>query len=117
VKLLGCNWHAAPYVMLARPGIHKVADLKGKSIAASSPARRRTCGRPPSCSQDPFSDVKLAAVAAIATASRLFWRRGRCGGRVQRIHALRRSRHDVLVEARHVLPKFLRFCVLMTARR
>src|SRR5207302_6753546 len=21
VKLLGCNWHAAPYVMLARPGI------------------------------------------------------------------------------------------------
>src|ERR1700704_1273467 len=27
VKLLGCNWHAAPYVMLARPGIHKVADL------------------------------------------------------------------------------------------
>ena len=64
VKLLGCNWHAAPYVMLARPGIHKVADLKGKSIAASSP------GTPPDMvaratlvqAKIPFSEVKLAAV-------------------------------------------------------
>src|SRR5258705_5162071 len=64
VKLLGCNWHAAPYVMLARPGIHKVADLKGKSIAASSP------GTPPDMvaraalvrAKVPPADVKIAAV-------------------------------------------------------
>ena len=37
VKLLGCNWHAAPYVMLARPGIERIEDLRGKSVAASSP--------------------------------------------------------------------------------
>ena len=37
VKLLGCNWHAAPYVMLARPGIDRIEDLRGKSVAASSP--------------------------------------------------------------------------------
>src|SRR3979490_1842401 len=33
VKLLGCNWHAAPYVMLARPGIKTIQELRGKSIA------------------------------------------------------------------------------------
>ena len=26
VKLLGCNWHAAPYVMLARPGIGSIEE-------------------------------------------------------------------------------------------
>src|SRR5258705_8530798 len=64
VKLLGCNWHAAPYVMLARPGINKVEDLKGKSVAASSP------GTPPDMvaratlaqAKVPFSEVKIAAV-------------------------------------------------------
>ena len=120
VKLLGCNWHAAPYVMLARPGIHKVADLKGKSIAASSP------GTPPDMvaratlvqAKIPFSDVKLAAI----------------GGDRDRFTALLGGVVDaavvsseymplpsvkdmtVLVEARHVLPKFLRFCVLMTGK-
>jgi NitT/TauT family transport system substrate-binding protein len=120
VKLLGCNWHAAPYVMLARPGIHKVADLKGKSIAASSP------GTPPDMvaratlvqAKIPFSEVKLAAV----------------GGDRDRFTALLGGVVDaavvsseymplpsvkdmtVLVEARHVLPKFLRFCVLMTGK-
>src|SRR6266508_5508743 len=64
VKLLGCDWHAAPYVMLARPGIATVADLKGKSIAASSPGTppdmvaRATLAR----AGIPFSDVKIAAV-------------------------------------------------------
>src|SRR5436309_8621604 len=64
VKLLGCNWHAAPYVMLARSGIGKVAELRGKSIAASSP------GTPPDMvaraslvqAKVPLSEVKLAAV-------------------------------------------------------
>ena len=36
VKLLGCNWHAAPYVMLARPGVERIEDLRGKSVAASA---------------------------------------------------------------------------------
>ena len=120
VKLLGCNWHAAPYVMLARPGIAKVEDLKGKSIAASSP------GTPPDMvaraalaqAKVAFSDVKIAAV----------------GGDRDRFTALLGGVVDaavvsneymplpavkgmtVLVEAREVLPKFLRFCVLMTGK-
>jgi NitT/TauT family transport system substrate-binding protein len=64
VKLLGCNWHAAPYVMLARPGIDRIEDLRGKSIAASSP------GTPPDMvaraalvrAKVPPAEVKIAAV-------------------------------------------------------
>src|SRR5262245_47464379 len=120
VKLLGCNWHAAPYVMLARPGIAKVEDLRGKSVAASSP------GTPPDMvaratlvrARIPFSDVKIAAV----------------GGDRDRFTALLGGVVDaavvsneymplpsvkdmtVLVEARQVLPKSLRFCMLMTGK-
>jgi NitT/TauT family transport system substrate-binding protein len=120
VKLLGCNWHAAPYVMLARPGIRTLDELRGKSIAASSP------GTPPDMvaraalaqAKVPASEVKLAAV----------------GGDRDRFTALIGGVVDaavvsneymplpavktmsLLVEARQVLPKFLRFCTLMTGK-
>lgn len=120
VKLLGCNWHAAPYVMLARPGIGKLEELRGRSVAASSP------GTPPDmvaraalvAAKVPISEVKLAAV----------------GGDRDRFTALLGGVVDaavvsneymplpsvkglnVVVEARQVLPKFLRFCTLMTGK-
>jgi len=120
VKLLGCNWHAAPYVLLARPGIKSIEELRGKSIAASSP------GTPPDMvaraslvqAKVPLSEVKLAAV----------------GGDRDRFTALLGGVVDaavvsneymplpavkdmsVLVEARKVLPQFLRFCVLVTGK-
>jgi NitT/TauT family transport system substrate-binding protein len=120
VKLLGCNWHAAPYVLLARAGLGKVEDLRGKSSAASSP------GTPPDMvaratlaqAKIALSDVKLAAV----------------GGDRDRFTALIGGVVDaavvsneymplpsvkslnVLLEARQVLPKFLRFCHLMTGK-
>jgi NitT/TauT family transport system substrate-binding protein len=120
VKLVGCNWHAAPYVLLARAGIGKVEELKGKSVAASSP------GTPPDmvaraalvAAKVPLDAVKIAAV----------------GGDRDRFTALIGGVVDaavvsseytplpavknlsLLVEARQVLPKFLRFCTLVTGR-
>jgi len=120
VKLLGCSWHAAPYVLLARPGIKNIEELRGKSIAASSP------GTPPDMvaraslaqAKVPLAEVKLAAV----------------GGDRDRFTALLGGVVDaavvsneymplpavkalsVLVEARKVLPQFLRFCTLMTGK-
>jgi NitT/TauT family transport system substrate-binding protein len=120
VKLLGCPWHAAPYVMLARPGIIKMEDLRGKAIAASSP------GTPPEMvarsalmrSNIPLSEVKLAPV----------------GGDRDRFSALLAGVVDaavvsneylplpsvktlnVLVEGRTVLPRFVRFCLIMTGK-
>jgi NitT/TauT family transport system substrate-binding protein len=120
VKLLGCDWHAAPYVMLARPGIASVTELRGKSIAASSP------GTPPDMvaraalveAKVPPSEVKLAAVGGDRDRFTAL-----VGGVVDAavvsneympLPAVKDMR--VLVEARQVLPKFLRFCTLMTGK-
>jgi NitT/TauT family transport system substrate-binding protein len=121
VKLLGCNWHAAPYVLLARPGIKTIEELRGKSIAASSPGTPPDMVARASLAQGkvPLSEVKLAAI----------------GGDRDRFTALLGGVVDaavvsneymplpsvkdmnVLVEARRVLPQFLRFCMLMAGKR
>jgi NitT/TauT family transport system substrate-binding protein len=120
VKLLGCSWHAAPYVMLARPGIGSIAELRGKSIAASSP------GTPPDmvaraalmAAKLPPSEVKLAAVGGDRDRFTAL-----LGGVVDAavvsneympLPAVKDMR--LLVEARQVLPHFLRFCTLVTGK-
>ena len=37
IKVIGCNWLVVPHGLFVRSGINSVADLKGKSIAVSSP--------------------------------------------------------------------------------
>ena len=37
VKIIGCHWVVVPHGIYVRDDIHKVEDLKGKSIAVSSP--------------------------------------------------------------------------------
>jgi NitT/TauT family transport system substrate-binding protein len=37
VKIVGCNWLAAPHGVYVRPGIASMADLKGKTVAVSAP--------------------------------------------------------------------------------
>lgn len=37
IKVIGCNWLVVPHGLFVRGGINAVADLKGKSIAVSSP--------------------------------------------------------------------------------
>jgi NitT/TauT family transport system substrate-binding protein len=37
VKIVGCNWLAAPHGIYVRAGIASLADLKGKSVAVSTP--------------------------------------------------------------------------------
>jgi hypothetical protein len=120
VKLLGCNWHAAPYVMLARPGIDRIEDLRGKSVAASSP------GTPPDMvaraalvsAKVPPAEVKIAAVGGDRDRFTAL-----LGGVVDAavvsneylpLPAVKSMR--VLVEARQILPRFLRFCTLMTGK-
>lgn len=120
VKILGCPWHGVPYVLLARPGIESMEQMRGKSIAASSP------GTPPEMMaraslalfKIPPGEVKLAAV----------------GGDRDRYAALLGGVVDaavvsneymplpqtknlkVLVQGREALPKSVRFCVQMTGK-
>jgi len=120
VKLLGCPWHGVPYVVLARSGITRTQELKGKAIASSAP------GTPPdlmaraslALANLTISDVKLAAV----------------GGDRDRYAALLGGVVDaavvsneymplpstknlnVLVVGREAMPKSIRFCITMTAK-
>ncbi len=125
-KMVGCPWLTVPYVVLARTGITKMEGLRGKTIAASAP------GTPPdvvaraslAAFKVPDAEVKFAAI----------------GGDRDRYNALLGGIVDaavvsdeyaplpsskslnVLVEAKQVLPKWVRFCTLMngkalTARR
>src|SRR5215469_7361508 len=65
-KMVGCSWLAAPYVVLARPGITSMEGLRGRTIAASAP------GSPPdvvahaslAAFKVPDQEVKFAAVGA-----------------------------------------------------
>jgi ABC-type nitrate/sulfonate/bicarbonate transport system substrate-binding protein len=119
-RLVGCPWLSIPYVVLARPGITTMAGLKGKTIAASSP------GTPPdvvahaslAAFKVPDSEVKFAAI----------------GGDRDRYNALLGGIVDaavvadeytpmpssknlnLLVEAKQVLPRWVRFCTLMNGR-
>ncbi len=119
-KFVGCSWLAIPFVILAKPSITKVEDLKGKTIAASSP------GTPPDTVargalrvyKVPESDVKFAAV----------------GGDRDRYNALLAGIVDAAVvnleyaplpstkgfnqilQARDALPKAVRFCTFMNGK-
>jgi NitT/TauT family transport system substrate-binding protein len=120
VKFIGCPWHGIPYVVFGRAGLDSIADLKGKSIAASAP------GTPPdmvakaalAMFKVPQADVNFAAV----------------GGDRDRFNALiggvvdaavvsneytplpQAKKLKVLLEGRKALPNSIRFCVLMTGK-
>jgi NitT/TauT family transport system substrate-binding protein len=119
-KMVGCSWLAAPYVVLARPGITGMEGLRGKTIAASTP------GSPPDVMAHaslavfkvPDQEVKFAAVGADRDRYNAL-----LGGVVDaavvanEYTPLRSSKSlNLLAEAKQVLPKWIRFCTLMSGR-
>ena len=120
VKFVGCSWLAVPYVLLARSGIARMDGLKGKTIAASSP------GTPPDI-------VARASLAAFKVADQDI-KFAAIGGDRDRYNALIGGLVDaavvsneytpmpsskslnLLVEAKQVLPQWVRFCTLMNGK-
>jgi ABC-type nitrate/sulfonate/bicarbonate transport system substrate-binding protein len=120
VKFVGCSWLAVPYVLLARSGITGMDGLKGKTIAASSP------GTPPDI-------VARASLAAFKVADQDI-KFAAIGGDRDRYNALIGGLVDaavvsneytpmpsskslnLLVEAKQVLPQWVRFCTLMNGK-
>src|SRR5579862_399249 len=119
-KMVGCSWLAPPYVVLARPGITSMDGLRGKTIAASAP------GSPPdvvahaslAAFKVPDQEVKFAAVGADRDRYNAL-----LGGVVDaavvanEYAPLASSKSlNVLADAKQVLPKWIRFCTLMSGR-
>src|SRR5690242_15661635 len=119
VKIVGCTWPGVPQVVLAKAEIKTPADLKGKSVAISSP------GSLPDllfrgmldAANVPFSDVKLATqgadldrykslIAGITDAAVVS----------NEFEAVMPSNVKVLAKGGSAVPKFIRLCVATSSK-
>jgi NitT/TauT family transport system substrate-binding protein len=118
LKLIGCNWPGATYVLYGAPGIRSVADLKGKSVGTSAGGAlpdlfAREVLR---LNNIPLTDITLAnagggaerfkavlggVVAAAATSSEF-------------IPAAEKRGVNILAKAHDVTPMFARNCLVTT---
>jgi NitT/TauT family transport system substrate-binding protein len=119
VKIVGCTWPGVPQVVLAKTEIKTLADLKGKTVAISSP------GSLPDllfrgmldAANVPFSDVKLATqgadldrykslVAGITDAAVVS----------NEFEAVMPPNIKVLAKGGSAVPKFIRLCVATSSK-
>src|SRR5262249_54875538 len=120
VKIMGCHWVVVPHGIMVKPGIDKMADVKGKSIAVSAPGSfpDMLARVAPAKFNIAPSDVTLAAV----------------GGDRDRYTALVGGVVDaavvsneylplawsknlkMLLEGREALPNFLRICMFSSGK-
>src|SRR5450830_1940986 len=119
VKIVACNWHGMPQVVLAKAEINTLADLKGKNVAISSP------GSLPDllfrgmldAVNVPFSDVKLvmqgadldrykSLVAGIVDAAVVS----------NEFEAVMPPTIKVLVKGSTAVPKFIRLCLATSSK-
>jgi NitT/TauT family transport system substrate-binding protein len=119
VKIIGCHWVVVPHGIYVRDDIHKVEDLKGKSIAVSSPntmpdllarAALAKYGVTP-------DQVKLAAVGGDRERYQAL-----AGGVVEGAvvsneyqPAMPKTLH-LLVAGRDAVPNFLRVCLMTSGK-
>ena len=119
VKIVGCTWPGVPQVVLAKAEIKTLADLKGKTVAISSP------GSLPDllfrgmldAANVPFADVKLATqgadldrykslVAGITDAAVVS----------NEFEAVMPANIRVLAKGGSAVPKFIRLCVATSSK-
>jgi len=119
IKIVGCTWPGVPQVVLAKADISSLADLKGKTVAISSP------GSLPDllframldAANVPFADVKLATqgadldrykslVAGITDAAVVS----------NEFEAVMPPDIKVLAKGGSAVPKFIRLCVATSSK-
>jgi ABC-type nitrate/sulfonate/bicarbonate transport system substrate-binding protein len=119
VKIIGCTWPGVPQVVLAKAEVKSLADLKGRTVAISSP------GSLPDllfrgmldAAGVPFSDVKLATqgadldryrslVAGITDAAVVS----------NEFEAVMPPNIKVLASGSSAVPKFIRLCVATSSK-
>jgi NitT/TauT family transport system substrate-binding protein len=119
LKIVGCDWPGVPHGLMVRPGINKVADLKGKTVAVAAPGSLPNLLLKAMLEQNkvPESDVKVASL----------------GGDLDRFKAVTAGVADagivaaefmavapkdirMLVRGRDALPNYVRLCLTMTGK-
>ena len=119
VKIVGCTWPGVPQVVLAKADIKTLADLKGKTVAISSPGSLPDLlFRGMLDSVDvPYSDVKVATqgadldrykslIAGITDAAVVS----------NEFEAVMPPTIKVLAKGNSAVPKFIRLCVATSSK-
>lgn len=119
-KVIGCHWQSLPHGIFVRDNIHSVQDLRGKTIAISTPFSHPDYLAKALVAKNniPVSEVKFANM----------------GGDTDRFKALVAGVVDatvvsneyvpiaakngvkLLVSARDILPEYIRLCMITTGR-
>ena len=119
VKIIGCHWVVVPHGIYVRDDIHSVADLKGKSIAVSSPnTMPDLLARSALAKYGITADqVKLAAVGGDRERYQAL-----AGGVVEGAvvsneyqPAMPKTLH-LLIAGRDAVPNFLRVCLMSSGK-
>jgi NitT/TauT family transport system substrate-binding protein len=120
VRIIGCHWVVVPHGIYANVSIKSVKDLKGKSIAVSSPNTMPDLLARAALEANgvPVSSVKLAAVGGDRDRYQAL-----IGGVVQaavvsnEYQPIAPKDVHLLLAGRDALPKFLRVCIASTASK
>jgi NitT/TauT family transport system substrate-binding protein len=119
IKILGCHWVVVPHGIYATDAIKKVEDLKGKSIAVSSPNTMPDMLARSALAKYGVSDkdVKLAAVGGDRERFQAL-----TGGVVEaavvsnEYEPVAPKNIHLLVAGRDAVPMFLRVCLMSSAK-
>ena len=119
VKILGCHWVVVPHGIYATDAIKTIEDLKGKSIAVSSPNTMPDMLARSALAKYGVSDkdVKLAAVGGDRERFQAL-----TGGVVEaavvsnEYEPIAPKNIHLLVAGRDAVPNFLRVCIMSTAK-
>ena len=119
VKIVGCTWPGVPQVVLAKSEIKTLADLKGKTVAISSPGSLPDLlfrGMLDAASV-PFADVKLATQGADLDRYKSLLA-GITDAAVvsNEFEAVMPSNIKVLAKGGSAVPKFIRLCVATSSK-
>jgi NitT/TauT family transport system substrate-binding protein len=119
IKILGCDWPGVPHGLMVRPGINKVSDLAGKTVAVAAPGSLPNLLLKAMLEKDHVPDSAVhvanlggdldrfkAVVAGVADA----------GIVAAEFMAVAPKDIRMLVRGRDVLPNYVRLCLTMTGK-
>lgn len=120
IKITGCYWPGLTYGIYSKPGINSAADLKGKSIAISSPgALPDLLARAVLEKYNiPASEVKFSAMGSdsdrfkAVTAGIV----DAAGASSEFVPVAEKMGVKMLAHAHDVVPNYLRFCTMTSAK-
>jgi NitT/TauT family transport system substrate-binding protein len=120
VKIVGCNWLAAPHGVYVRPGIASMADLKGKSVAVSTPGSFPEIFAKAAFEKAgiPAGQVRFAAMGSDTDRYKALIAGVVDGAIISNEYVPISAKDGIrdLMPAAEVMPDFIRVCVEMTGK-